>query len=179
MEHSYNFDTFYKTNYARCVRYIASRLNNKAVAEDITSDIMETILIKFSSIQNHNAYFFRAAKCVITNINNRVLHSQLYNDPNMISLETIYCKDKFVNTQDPMYILEEQQIETEYNNVICMLPPQERDIYITYRNNEHTRKDITDFYNISPRQLYRIVHSVNNKLSVAFPSFAEPVQIAC
>jgi DNA-directed RNA polymerase specialized sigma subunit len=96
-----------------------------------------------------------------------------------VSLETIYCQDKFIDAQDPIYILEEKQIESEYNNVICMLPPRERDVYMSYRANEHTRKDLTDFYNISNKQLYQIVHTVNNKLSVAFPSFAEPVQIAC
>lgn len=174
MEHSYSFETWYKISFPRFVAYIDRRVRNKALAEDITSDIIVTIYSNFSQIVSPDAYFFKSAKIAIARIIDKKTTAS-----DCIPLEDVCLSEKYEVVNDPLFIMEENEIEKEFNNVISMLPAQERDVYMSYRTKELTNPELEEHYNISHKALYKIIHKVNTQLSAVFPMHYNSMKVAC
>lgn len=158
------FAALYEQSMPKVFRYISYRVNDKGVAEDLTSAVFEKALIKYKTYNPEKASF---STWIFSIARNTVIdHYRSSHEDQAVSLDTVPgISTKDPSPEDEVIISEERQ---RLESCIFQLSHQEQEIIALKFGAEMTNRQIASTLGLGESNVGTIIYRAVRKLSSSF-----------
>jgi RNA polymerase sigma factor (sigma-70 family) len=159
------FARLYDENMSKVYRYIYYKVNNRQLAEDLTSEVFEKALVNFSKYNSEKAAF---STWIFTIARNTVIdHYRAQPKVHMVNIEDAAATpSKDPGPEEKAESSEEKQL---LHQCIAKLPENEQEIVRLKFTMEMTNRDIAKVLGLTESNVGVMLYRIIKKLRDSFP----------